>query len=62
LESFDETWEALYPVEQARIVQLLINKIDYDGATGKMTIAFKPKGIQALAAEVNMAIDTATQS
>jgi site-specific DNA recombinase len=61
LSLFDPIWGVLYPVEQARITQLLINKIDYDGAMGKMTIVFQPTGIQTMAAEVDTAIDTVIQ-
>ena len=44
-------WESLSPREQARIVQLLVQRIDYDGAAGKVLITFHPSGIKALADE-----------
>jgi hypothetical protein len=35
--------------EQARVVQLLIERIDYDGAQGNLAITFRPGGVRALA-------------
>jgi site-specific DNA recombinase len=49
LSVFDPVWEALAPREQARVVQLLIERVDYDGSQGKVSIRFHPTGIQALA-------------
>lgn len=51
LEAFTPVWETLAPREQARIVQLLVQRIDYDGAAGKVAITFHPSGIKALAAD-----------
>jgi hypothetical protein len=51
LSSFDPVWEALSPREQARIVQLLVERIDYDGGEGTIEIAFHPAGLKSLAAE-----------
>jgi site-specific DNA recombinase len=47
--AFDPVWESLTTHEQARIVQLLIERVDYDGAAGKVAITFRPSGIKALA-------------
>lgn len=49
LSLFDPVWESLTPREQARIVQLLIERIDYDGKTGSVAVTFRPTGIKALA-------------
>ncbi len=46
---FDPVWDALTLREQARIVQLLVERVDYDGACGKVSITFHPSGIKALA-------------
>jgi site-specific DNA recombinase len=51
LGSFDPVWEALSPREQARIVQLLVASIDYDGGNETISITFHPAGLKALAAE-----------
>ena len=49
---FDPHWAALPPAEQARVVGLLVQRVDYDGARGKLAITFQPTGIQALADEL----------
>ncbi|QDU76939.1 DNA-invertase hin [Bremerella volcania] len=49
---FDPVWESLTPREQTRIVQLLVERVDYDGTTGKVTITFHPSGIKTLADEL----------
>ncbi len=49
---FDPVWDALHAKEQARVLTLLIERVDYDGAAGTVEIAFRPTGIQALAEEV----------
>jgi site-specific DNA recombinase len=52
LSAFDPVWESLAPREQVRIVQLLVERVDYDGAAGKVSMSFHPSGIKALAGEV----------
>jgi site-specific DNA recombinase len=51
LAAFDPVWNALSPREQARIVQLFVERVDYDGAASTITIRFHLCGIKALAAE-----------
>ena len=48
---FDPLWETLTAREQARILQLLIEHVDYDGAGGTVSITFRPTGIKTLADE-----------
>lgn len=48
LTAFDPVWDQLTSPEQARIVQLLIERIDYDGGTGRLDITFRPAGIRTL--------------
>lgn len=50
--AFDPVWESLTPREQARVIQLLVDRVDYDGATGKISIVFHPSGIKTLADEL----------
>jgi site-specific DNA recombinase len=52
LSLFDPVWDALTQREQARIVHLLVERVDYDGAAGKVSITFRPSGIKVLAGEV----------
>jgi site-specific DNA recombinase len=49
---FEPHWEALPPAEQARVVGLLVQRVDYDGARGKLSLTFQPAGIKALADEL----------
>ena len=51
LELFDPIWDVLYPLEQSRIIELLIERVDYDGST--LGIEFSPTGIQLLSNELN---------
>jgi site-specific DNA recombinase len=52
LQNFDPVWESLAPREQTRLIQLLIERVDYDGATGKVAITFHAVGIKTLAGEM----------
>jgi site-specific DNA recombinase len=51
LAGFDPVWDALTPHERARIIRMLVERVDYDGLQGKVTITFHAAGIQALADE-----------
>ncbi len=44
-------WDVLFPNEQARIINLLIEKVAYNGEKGMVTINFQPLGIKTLAEE-----------
>jgi len=49
LSVFDPVWETLSPREQARIIQLLVERVDYDGKRGTVSVTFRPSGIKTLA-------------
>ncbi|MCZ2341125.1 MAG: recombinase family protein [Bacteroidales bacterium] len=49
--AFDLVWGSLSPQEQWRVVQLLVEQVDYDGSQGKVGIIFRPAGIKTLAEE-----------
>ena len=59
LGAFDPVWESLSPKEQARIVQLLVKRIDYDGESGTASLTFHPNGLRGLAAEARKAQEVA---
>jgi site-specific DNA recombinase len=59
LEEFDAVWAALTPREQARVLALLIERVDHDGAAGAVEITFHPTGVKALAANVGSHEETA---
>jgi site-specific DNA recombinase len=52
LAMFDPVWDSLTPREQTRVVQLLVERVDYDGATGKVSITFHASGIKTLVDEL----------
>lgn len=49
LSAFDPIWEALSTQEQGRVIQLLVERVDYDGENGKVAVTFHPAGIKAFA-------------
>jgi site-specific DNA recombinase len=52
LSAFDPVWESLTPKEQARVVGLLVEGVEFDGANGNVSVAFRPTGIETLASEL----------
>ena len=51
LAHFHHTWDALAPRDQTRILELLIERIDYRGQDGQISLTFRPSGIQTLTQE-----------
>jgi len=49
---FDPIWDVLFPAEQARIIELLVRQIEYNGMDQSLAVTFHPVGIKALASEV----------
>ena len=52
LARFGPVWGNLTPAEQARLVQLLVAQVDYDGRAGNVGITFHPAGVKTLADEL----------
>jgi site-specific DNA recombinase len=52
LVDFDAVWDCVAPREQARIVELLVERVAYDGNAGSISITFRPAGIKSLAGEL----------
>jgi site-specific DNA recombinase len=50
-DEFDPLWTVLTPREQARVVQLLVERVSYDGGKGKVAVTFHAAGIKTLARE-----------
>jgi len=50
---FEPVWDTLASREQARILHLLIQRVDYDGVKGNISITFHPTGIKTLADELS---------
>lgn len=53
LSRFDPIWESLSLQERTRLIHLLVERINYDGATGSLSILFRSSGIKTLASETS---------
>lgn len=51
LERFDPLWQAMMMVERQKLLRMLIERIDYDGKQGSVTIVFRPSGLESLLTE-----------
>ncbi len=54
LRDFDPLWEQLSTREQARVLELLIERMDYDGEEGPVSVTFRPTGFRELAEEFKL--------
>jgi site-specific DNA recombinase len=48
----DQSWPLLPSAEQARLVRLLLQRVDFDGGAGKLVLALHPCGAERLAQEL----------
>ncbi|MCC6678164.1 MAG: recombinase family protein [Phycisphaerales bacterium] len=46
--AFDGLWAGMAPAERARLVRLLVQRVEYDGGAGEVSITFRPAGIRSL--------------
>jgi site-specific DNA recombinase len=53
LADFEALWDCLAPREQARVIELLVERVEYDGHAGNIAITFRPAGIKTLAGELS---------
>jgi site-specific DNA recombinase len=53
MSAFDPVWGTLSPRERARVVELLVERVDFDGSKGKVAIGFRSTGIKTLARELD---------
>ena len=56
---FDPVWNSLTPREQSRVVELLVERVDYDGARGKVAVTLHPDGIREFGEMFAITEDTA---
>ena len=47
-DAFDGLWEFLIPRERARVLNLLLSAVEYDGEAGTVSVTFRPTSIGAL--------------
>ncbi len=50
LAEFEPLWQALSPGEQRCLIQLLVERVVFDAANGRVSITFRPTGIATLGA------------
>src|SRR5207237_9633898 len=50
LAAFDPMWGSLTPREQGRAIDLLVERVEYDGAQGTVAVTFRPTASKTLAA------------
>ena len=48
LTSFDPIWKSLNTSEQSRIIRVLVERVGYDGRTGKVAVTFRSAGFKTL--------------
>lgn len=48
VEAFDPVWNSLPPTQQAKLIHLLVDRIEYDGKSESVSISFHPTGIRGL--------------
>lgn len=51
---FTPLWEALTPNERTRLVNLLIERVDYDGVEQTIDVSFRPMGLATFAREATV--------
>lgn len=51
LARFDPVWDELSPKEQARVIRLLVQQVNYNAEAGEVSVTFHPEGIRTLARE-----------
>jgi site-specific DNA recombinase len=48
IEAFDPLWKTMPPADKAKMVHLLIEQVEYDGADETISLTFHPTGIRTL--------------
>ncbi|MCC6363109.1 MAG: recombinase family protein [Bryobacterales bacterium] len=48
LRRFDDVWDSMRSHQQARLVNLVVQRVGYDGRTQKVTVAFRSQGMREL--------------
>jgi len=49
---FDDVWACLFPREQERVLNLLIERVDFDAKRETLAVTFRPTGIRTLSGEI----------
>ena len=48
LRDFSPIWAELTPGEQSKVLSMLLEKVDYDGRDGKVSVSFRSQGLKQL--------------
>ena len=48
LRKFDGVWDSMRTPQQMRLVNLVVERVGYDGRTRKVTVAFRSQGMRGL--------------
>ena len=48
LADFDEVWDSLSSKEQAKIIHLLVERVEFDGRDQSVTVTFRSEGLKQL--------------
>ena len=48
LRDFESHWESLSPDQQARMLKLLIERVDYDGTESTVSVTLRPTGVTGI--------------
>ena len=59
LGDFDGVWNCLAPQAQARVVELLVERVSYDARTESVAVSFRPAGIRSLAGGLTQQLEEA---
>jgi len=51
LRDFDPVWNAIAPREQQRVLNILVQRVDYNGESGNVEITFEPDGFDVFLAQ-----------
>ncbi|MDP6447690.1 MAG: recombinase family protein, partial [Pirellulaceae bacterium] len=52
LANFEDLWQTLVPREQARVLDMLVERVEYDGEHSNVSLTFQPCGIKSLTQEL----------
>jgi site-specific DNA recombinase len=52
LRDFDDVWDCLTSAEHARVIELPVERVVYDGEDASISITFRPSGIRALGGQL----------
>jgi site-specific DNA recombinase len=56
LGEFDGVWSRLSPKEQAKLMRMLVQRVDYDATKGSVSITFHPLGLRSIGQHENQEV------